>query len=126
MNTNPLVSVIVPCYNQAQFLPETLESIMQQTYHNWECIIMNDGSQDNTDEIAKIWIEKDHRIQYLKKENTGVCDTRNKGIALAKGTYILPLDADDKIAPQYIEKAIGEFNKNDKLKLVYCNTILFG
>ena len=126
MRSNSLVSIIVPCYNQAQFLPETLESIMQQTYENWECIVVNDGSPDNTDEIVKTWMTKDSRIQYLKKENTGVCDTRNKGVALAKGIYILPLDADDKIVPRYIEEAIKEFEKDSELKLVYCETILFG
>ena len=126
MNTNPLVSIVVPCYNQAQYLSEAIESIIKQTYQNWECIIVNDGSPDNTDEIVKDWINKDNRIHYLKKTNTGVCDTRNKGIALAKGSYILPLDADDKIAPQYLEEAISVFNKDNKLKLVYCNLILFG
>lgn len=122
----PLVSIIVPCYNQAKYISETLKSILQQTYQNWECLIINDGSPDNTDEIVSEWLEKDNRFQYIKKTNTGVCDTRNKGIEKAKGTYILPLDADDKIAPQYISEAIDEFERDDSIKLIYCNKILFG
>lgn len=123
---NPLVSIIVPCYNQAEYIAETLESIVQQTYQNWECIIVNDGSPDNTDEVVSQWIKKDNRFQYLKKTNSGVCDTRNKGIEKAKGKYILPLDADDKIAPQYISDAIDEFERDKSIKLIYCNKILFG
>ena len=66
---NPLVSIIVPCYNQAQYLPETLDSVLAQTYPYWECIIVNDGSPDNTEEIAKHYCEKDNRFKYLFKEN---------------------------------------------------------
>ena len=65
---NPLISVIVPCYNQAQYLDECLQSVLDQTYQNWECIIVNDGSPDHTEEVAKKWTEKDPRFKYLKKE----------------------------------------------------------
>ena len=67
----PLISVIVPCYNQAQYLDECLQSVLDQTYTDWECIIVNDGSPDNTEEIAKNWVEKDTRFIYLSKENGG-------------------------------------------------------
>ena len=63
----PLISVIVPCYNQAQYLDECLQSVLEQTYQNWECIIVNDGSPDNTEEVVKKWTEKDPRFKYLKK-----------------------------------------------------------
>ena len=65
-----LISVIVPCYNQAQYLDECLQSVLEQTYPNWECIIVNDGSPDNTEEVAKLWIEKDKRFKYFWKENS--------------------------------------------------------
>lgn len=126
MYNKPLVSIIVPCYNQAPYLPEALESILNQSYTNWECLIVNDGSPDNTSEIVKEWLEKDSRFKYIEKENSGVCDTRNKGITQAQGEYILPLDADDKIAKPYIECAIDAFTQDPNLKLVYCNTVLFG
>ncbi len=68
MENNPLISVIVPCYNQAEYLDECLHSILYQTYQNWECIIVNDGSPDNTEEIALKWVDKDIRFRYIKKE----------------------------------------------------------
>ena len=63
--TTPTVSVIVPCYKQAEYLSETLDSVLAQTYPNWECIVVNDGSPDNTDAIAKAYREKDHRFKYF-------------------------------------------------------------
>lgn len=121
-----LISIIVPCFNQAQYLNECLQSVFDQTYTNWECIIINDGSYDNTNEIAKNWVLKDTRFVYLNKENSGICDTRNKGIEVAKGKYILPLDADDKISENYIETCINEFIINPNTQLVYANAKKFG
>lgn len=66
------VSVIVPCYNQAKYLSEALQSVLDKTYENWECIIVNDGSPDNTEEVAKQWVEKDSRFKYFYKENGGL------------------------------------------------------
>lgn len=123
---NPLVSIIVPCYNQAEYLSDCLQSVLDQIYTNWECIIVNDGSYDKTDEIAKQWLDKDARFRYHSKENQGISATRNIGISLAVGEYILPLDGDDKIAPQYIDKAIEVFNNQKDVKLVYSDVILFG
>ena len=121
-----LVSIIAPCYMQAEFLAETLDSVLSQTYPNWECIIVNDGSPDNTEEIALKYVQKDARFKYLYKENSGVSDTRNVGIKQSKGEYILPLDADDKIDSTYIEKALNVFDHNPETKLVYCQAELFG
>lgn len=120
------VSIIVPCYNQAQYLDEALQSVLNQTYTNWECIIVNDGSPDNTEEIAKQWEEKDNRFRYLYKENGGLCSARNFGIESALGEFILPLDADDKIATNYVEFAMQAFQEDDLLKVVYCKAEKFG
>ena len=120
------VSIIVPCYNQAQYLDEVLQSVLAQTYTSWECIIVNDGSPDNTEELAKKWVEKDNRFIYLYKENGGLSSARNAGITIAKGEFILPLDADDKIAPNYIELAVTSFQKDTSLKVVYCKAERFG
>lgn len=109
---NPLISVIVPCYNQAQYLEECLQSVLDQTYQNWECIIVNDGSPDHTEEVAKKWLEKDPRFRYIDKENGGLSSARNAGIKIAKGEWILPLDADDRIGNLYLELASLEFNKD--------------
>ena len=122
----PKISVIVPCYNQGEFLSETLDSVLLQTYTNWECIIINDGSSDNTAEIANIYCKKDPRFIYIYQENSGLCIARNKGINACNGEFILPLDSDDKIAPQYLEYGIKEFENNPNLKIVYCRAELFG
>ncbi len=108
---NPLISVIVPCYNQAQFLSETLQSVLKQTYSHWECIIVNDGSPDNTEEIAKIYCEKDNRFKYIYKENGGLSSARNAGINIATGDFIQFLDSDDIILPQKFEVQLKNFPK---------------
>jgi glycosyltransferase involved in cell wall biosynthesis len=122
--TNPLISIIVPCYNQAQYLDECLQSVLDQVYENWECIIVNDGSPDNTEEVAMKWTESDNRFRYVKKDNGGISSARNFGINLAKGEWILPLDADDKIDCSYIKMAELEFENN--YTVIYCTERRFG
>jgi len=122
----PLISIIVPCYNQAQYLDECLQSVLDQTYDNWECVIINDGSLDNTEELAAKWLNKDNRFKYLKKVNGGLSSARNSGIKSTKGEFILPLDADDKIGKDYCLMAIKSFQKQPSLKVVYCKAEKFG
>ena len=100
---NPMVSIIVPCYNQAQFLAETLDSVLAQTHENWECIIVNDGSTDNTEFVAKEYCDRDQRFVYLKKENGGLSSARNAGLDVAKGEYVQFLDSDDILLPNKFE-----------------------
>jgi glycosyltransferase involved in cell wall biosynthesis len=126
MEIQKLVSIIVPCYNQAQYLPEALDTVLAQTYSFWECIIVNDGSPDNTEEIAKQYCEKDKRFHYVSKENGGLSSARNAGIKNSTGEFILPLDSDDLISPEYIEKATEHFHLYPDTKLVYCKAELFG
>ena len=118
------ISVVVPCYNQAQYLDECLDSVLNQTYHNWECIIVNDGSPDNTEEIAKKWTAKDSRFRYISKKNGGLSSARNTGIEAATGEWVLPLDADDKIHHEYLSLAAEEFGNN--FTLVYADAHFFG
>ena len=101
-----LVSVIMPCYNQGDYLPEALESIISQTYPNWECIIIDDGSTDHSEKVAKEYCQKDSRIRYIYQENAGVIAARNHAISESLGEYILPLDADDTVSCHYLEKAV--------------------
>jgi glycosyltransferase involved in cell wall biosynthesis len=105
----PKVSVIIPCYNHAQFLPEAVESVVKQTFRDWECIIVNDGSPDNTSGIARELIAKYHdkKIILLEKKNGGLADARNFGIEHSTGDYILPLDADDKMYPEMLRKTVA-------------------
>lgn len=122
----PLVSVVVPCFDQGKFLPEALQSILDQTYSNWECIIVNDGSPDDTEKVAAAWLKNDERFKYLYQNNAGVSSARNTGIYHSKGEFILPLDADDKISSKYIAKAVEAFNQSPDLTLVYCKAEKFG
>jgi glycosyltransferase involved in cell wall biosynthesis len=122
----PLVSIIVPCFNQAQYLSEALDSVLNQTYAKWECIVVNDGSLDNTEEIVGRYLQKDSRFFYLVKENGGLSSARNAGIEKAAGKYVLPLDADDKIDLRYIELAVEQLEKDENLKIVYCKAEFFG
>jgi len=120
-----LVSIIVPCYNQAQYLDEALQSVLDQTYSNWECIIVNDGSTDDTASIVKDWLTKDKRFCYLEQENNGVSNARNSGIARSEGEFILPLDADDFLSENYLEECLRKI-KNNNIKVVYGKGAFFG
>ena len=122
----PLVSVIVPCYNHGRFLVECLESVLTQTFINWECIVVDNGSTDNTKALTDSFTKKDSRFHYLYSDIKGVSLARNLGIKSGKGKYILPLDADDKIGNTYLEQALTVLEKNEEIKLVYCNAKLFG
>ena len=120
-----IVSIIIPSYNQGPYLAEALESVLAQTYTNWECIIVDDGSHDNTAEVAKSYCEKDARIKYLYQENSGVSAARNNGVAHSKGEYILPLDGDDKIAPEFLELTLREIIKDRNIRVVYTDVQYF-
>ena len=121
------ISVIIPCYNQAKYLPETLDCLIAQSYQNWEAIVIDDGSVDNTSEVVSVYTTKDNRIKYVHQENQGVSVARNNAIKLySSGEYILPLDADDLIASTYLEKAIEYLEKHPETKVVYCQAEKFG
>ena len=122
---NSLVSIIVPCYNQAQYLDEALRSVLNQTYQNWECLIVNDGSYDNTEEVAKKWVATDHRFIYLYKENGGVSSARNLGIEKAKGEYFQFLDSDDFLDKEKLELSLQQIEINDEVNLVISNFRMF-
>ena len=113
-----LVSIIIPCFNQVQYLPAALQSVWDQLYHNWECIIINDGSTDNTEDVAKSWCEKDARYIYFNKENGGLSSARNLGLANSKGDFILFLDSDDFIAPEKLLLSVKSFMEDTSLDLV--------
>jgi glycosyltransferase involved in cell wall biosynthesis len=97
----PRVSAIVPCYNQAQYLPDALASVLAQTFQDWECIIVNDGSPDNTAGVAREWLARDSRFRYIEKPNGGLSSARNRGLQEATGEYVHFLDSDDYVAPGF-------------------------
>lgn len=112
--SQPIISVIVPCYNQARYLADALGSILAQTYPYWECIIVDDGSTDNTKDVAQEWVTKDNRFKYLKKDNGGLSSARNAGLKVAIGDYIQLLDADDILEKNKISHQIEYLNNSDK------------
>lgn len=122
----PRISIIVPCYNGEKYLRETLDCLLAQTIEDWECIIVDDGSSDGSLEIMKEYAARDARYKYIEQANRGPAVARNTAIAASCGKYILPLDADDVIAPSYAEKAIDYLETHPNTKLVYCEAEFFG
>ena len=122
------VSVIIPCYKQAHFLSEAVDSVVAQTYDDWECLIVDDGSPDETAEVAGQLIARypDRRIRLIRKANAGLADARNAGIREAAGRYILPLDADDRLDPEYLAKTIPVLDAKPDIAIVYVDEQNFG
>ena len=98
-----LITIVVPIYNREQYLKRLFDSVLAQTYTNWECICIDDGSTDNSLSICNKYAQADNRFKVLSQKNSGVSATRNKGIDNSKGTWIVFVDSDDSIAPQYLE-----------------------
>lgn len=125
MMKDALISVIVPCYKQVQYLNECLQSILNQSYQNWECIIVNDGSPDNTQEIAIKWTKKDTRFKYIYKENGGLSSSRNIGLDVSKGDYIQFLDCDDVIDSEKFMLSITAAKNTDRESIIVSHFKLF-
>lgn len=127
-NSSVLVSVIIPCYNYAEYLPEAVESLLSQTYSNWECIIVNDGSTDQTSQVAKDIINNHNRsnIKLIDKQNSGVIDSRNRGFSESEGRFILFLDADDKIHPDFLGESVPILKEHPNVGFVYTDVQKFG
>ena len=119
------VSIIIPCYNQASYLDECLSSVYNQTHTEWECLIINDGSEDNTESVAKEWTLKDKRFAYYYKTNGGLSSARNYGLNKAQGEFIQFLDCDDLIETDKINYQLRCFLKEVNLDLVYGSARFF-
>ena len=122
----PMISIIVPCYNQAKYMREALDSVLASTLSDWECIIVNDGSKDATIDIAREYETKDPRFIVVDIPNGGLANARNVGIRHSHGKYILPLDSDDKIGDKYLELAVAHLEKHPETKVVCCECEYFG
>lgn len=107
------ISVIVPCYNQGVYLDDCLLSVYNQTYSNWECIVVDDGSTDNTQEVARLWINRDSRFRLVSKQNGGLGSARNAGIQICQGDFIQLLDSDDVIDINKFEIQINQIHKDN-------------
>jgi glycosyltransferase involved in cell wall biosynthesis len=121
----PRVSVVIPCYNHGEFLLETLHSVQAQTFTDYEIIVVNDGSTDEAT-VTLLQSLNSAKIRVFHTSNRGVSAARNRGVVEAKGDYILPLDADDKIGFNYLELAVDVLETRPEVAIVYCERVLFG
>lgn len=122
----PLVSVIVPLYNAAPYIREALGSIVASTYRPLEVIVVDDGSQDDSLAIAQSFAKDHPEVQVFHQRNAGASAARNKAIRLSKGEYILPVDADNRIHPLYIEEAQTVLESRPEVRVVGCRAEFFG
>ena len=117
----PLVSVIIPAFNAAEYIRQTLNSVLAQTYQAMEVIVVDDGSSDATGAIVEEFVKKDARVQLVRQSNAGVGAARNTAIRMARGEYIAPLDADDIWFPEKLEKQVACMEQcGEETGLVYC------
>lgn len=118
--TGDVVSVIIPAFNAQATIAATLESVLSQIWTDFECIVVDDGSTDQTVEIARRIALKDHRIRICSQQNAGVAEARNRGIRESTGVWIAPLDADDIWAPKYLMRAVQQARRaGDRVGVVY-------
>jgi len=124
-NENAWVSAVIPTHNRAGILPDALDSVWQQTYRPIEMIVIDDGSEDDTQAVVQQWAEKCKEdaaftVRYIYQENKGANAARNKGIAAATGEYVAFLDSDDRWMPDKLAKQVAVFQKESALGDVYC------
>src|SRR6266852_191572 len=114
-----LVSVIITSYNYGHFIAQALDSVLAQTYSNWECIVVDDGSTDNTREVVERYAEANPRIRYFWQENQRLAAARNTGIAKSSGEYFQFLDADDLIERRKLECQVEVLEHHQEIDIVY-------
>lgn len=120
----PSVSIIIPCYNAEKYIAQAIESVLNQTYKDYEVIIINDGSNDASEAVVKKYQELDNRIKYFSQENLGVSATRNRGIEMATGSFFAFLDSDDTWEPENLEVKINTLSANKDLHWVFSDMYL--
>jgi glycosyltransferase involved in cell wall biosynthesis len=121
----PRVSVVIPCYNSAEFIAETLDSVFAQTFRDHEVIVVNDGSPDTPAFEAAIAPYRS-RLVYLKQRNTGPSGARNNAIRAARGEFVAFLDSDDQWLPTFLQEQVAAFDANRALDLLYSDAVVFG
>lgn len=126
MDKTPLVSVVVPVYNMEHFLPETLDSILASDYPHFEVVVVDDGSKDGSYRVACEYAAKDHRVYAYTQPNGGACAARNHAVRVAKGEFILPFDADDKMSHVFISDAVRAIQADTDIKVVCPRSEFFG
>lgn len=127
MQNNPLISIIIPVYNRQELVKETLNSVLAQTYQNWECIVVDDGSIDYTWDVLKEYVFRDSRIKINQRtrDPKGAPSCRNIGITLSEGEFLVFLDSDDLLAPWALEGRMEIIRKRPSLEIVLSNGVYF-
>lgn len=125
MASSPLVSIIIPSYNYGFVIAETIASLQRQTITDWEAIIVDDGSADNTEAVVQPLAEQDARVTYIKQANAGVSAARNRAMKIAKGKFIQFLDADDLLSPQKLEIHSNYLTEHPNVFIVFGNIRFF-
>lgn len=119
MRCGKSVTVIIPAYNYGHFIDQTLECVLAQTCQQWECVIVDDGSTDNTPDVVAHYLNKDTRFKYVYQKNQGLPAVRNTGVRCSKGEYIQFLDADDLIENRKIERQVEYLEAHPEVDIVY-------
>ncbi len=117
----PKVSIVIPSYNRADYIPATIDSVLQQTFTDWELIFVDDGSTDSTEAILANYLKQDPRIKYFKQTNSERAVARSYGMKLASGEYICLVDSDDIWYPAKLEKQLAVMDTNPELVLCYAS-----
>ena len=125
VNPGPLVSVIVPAYNYGHVIGQTLEAVLAQTYRRLECIVIDDGSADDTREVVERYAAADARVRYVLQRNAGVSAARNNGLAQSRGDYVQFLDADDLLEPRKVELHVEYLEAHPEVDVVYGSARFF-
>jgi glycosyltransferase involved in cell wall biosynthesis len=124
----PRLSVVTPCYNSARFIGRTIESLQAQTFGDWEHIVVDDGSTDDSAALVAGYAAQDSRVRLIQQTNGHVCNARNNGFSAcaAESEYLLFLDSDDILEPRAVEKMLSHLDKHPEAALAYCSVRLIG
>ena len=121
----PLVSIIMPCYNYGRFIGDSLDGLLAQEFRDWECILVDDGSTDDTADVCRAYIKRDPRFFYIYQQNAGVCAARNRALGAVRGSFIQFLDSDDTIAPEKLRLQYDYLLRHPDAELVYGDALYF-
>ncbi|UZD22897.1 glycosyltransferase family 2 protein [Algoriphagus halophytocola] len=119
------VSIVIPSYNYAGFLGNALDSVMAQTWKDWEVWIIDDGSTDQTQEVVQQYLQQDHRVHYHYQQNMGLSHARNKGLSLCTGAFVQFLDADDLLSEEKLRLQVKHLKENPEVSISYCQSWYF-
>lgn len=118
-----MISIITPVYNTEKYLSRCLDSIIAQTYQDWELFLIDDGSKDSSGSICDVYAQKDTRIKVVHQVNGGVSSARNKGLELATGEWVAFIDADDYVSPEYLSQLVAPTLSHSDIDLVHCGAL---